>query len=671
MSFFKPCLELELKRLTIKWKLIVFLVIFFISMVIIQMGATEYKSTIDHKKNFQSIEKAKVDKILNYRLYGIYRIRMLFLPSVHCIFMKDSGVLPDMMSFVDSGERLKIYYPLVGKNAFEMGKKRSVFSDFSGILLFFMSFLAIAYGYEGFSREKYLKYLASAFQGKPVFVSILVTRLLILFLLILAYLIFAMLLILLNGLSIYPDIYFLYLLFRLFLASAFFFLLGTVFGTVKSKSVGISSLVCIWFVLLFVVPPLVNTIIAETAKRITPVYKLELDKFNIFSEFEQKAIEKEGKNTPDKEITDSIKDMMQGYLDREFKMIEALEERMYKEMESHIEFSQWLSMVFPTTSYQSSTNELSSRGYENLLAHYRRIRDIKNEFVRYILEKVYFSNFSKVESFIKAGTEKNIFYAKPRLPRHVFIDLIYQLLIIGVLVILGYRRYNRVLYREPDKAVPNVVEKSINVVKGGYKVIRMHGEDLSRRLFNLLSGFRTRKNLEGFENKILIDNCDIVTLSGRQDFLYLCPWFSLQLDMKAKDFIKFSKQIAARAVNVKSDTGDNTTNKAAEGVPLPVELEDKKHQTLFKLAPHERSLVLLHILDHIKTGLYVIDDFTSDMPRGIYVSLKDRMDRISEEGGKVLCLATTLTDPPDEPDNQNFFANPLWPGKVECFRKKD
>jgi hypothetical protein len=148
----------------------------------------------------------------------------------------------------------------------------------------------------------------------------------------------------------------------------------------------------------------------------------------------------------------------------------------------------------------------------------------------------------------------------------------------------------------------------------------------------------------------------------------------LPLDMKAKDFITFSKQITAGAVNVKSDTGDNTTNKAAEEVPevpLPEELEAKKHRTLFKLAPHERSLVLLHILDHIKTGLYVIDDFTRDMPKGIYVSLKDRMDRISEEGGKVLCLATTLTDPPEEPDNQNFFENPLWPGKVECFRKKD
>jgi hypothetical protein len=643
-------------------------------MVIIQMGATEYKSTLDHKKNFQSIEISKVLKAFNFRVYGTYGMRMLFLPSVYCIFMKDSGVLPDMMSFVDSGERLKIYYPLVGKNAFEMGKKRSVFSDFSGILLFFMSLLAIAYGYDGFSREKYLKFQSSRFHGKPVFFSILVSRLLILFLSILVYLIFALLLILLNGLSISPDVHFLYLLFRLFLAAAFFFMLGTVFGTVKSKPVGISSLVCIWFVLLFVVPPIVNTIIAATSKRITPVYKLEMEKLKIFMDWENRSIKEAGTLEIGKEITDKDRKLVIDYLNKEFKRIEVLEERMYNEMESHIEFSQWLSMVFPTTSYQSTTNELSSRGYENLLAHYRRVRDIKNEFVRYILEKVYFSNFSKVESFIKAGTEKNIFYAKPRLPRNVVIDLIYQLLITGVLVILGYRRYTRVLYREPDKAVPNALEKSINVVKGGYKVIRMHGEDLSRRLFNLLSGFRTRKNLEGFENKILIDNCDIVTLSGRQEFLFLCPWYSLPLDMKAKDFIKFSKQITAGAVNVKNDTGDNSTNKAAEEVPevpLPVELEAKKHRTLFQLSPHERSLVLLHILDHIKTGLYVIDDFTRDMPRGIYVSLKDRMDRISEEGGKVLCLATTLTDPPEEPDNQNFFENPLWPGKVECFRKKD
>jgi ABC-type transport system involved in multi-copper enzyme maturation permease subunit len=670
MSFFKPCLTLELKRLTIKWKLIVFLVILCISLVFIQMGATEYKSTLDHKKNFQSIEKAKVDKILNHRLYGTYGIRMLFLPSVHSIFVKDSGVLPDMMSFVDSGERLKIYYPLVGKKAFEMGKKRSGFSDFSGILLFFMTLLALAYGYDGFSREKYLKFLSSRFHGKPVFVSILVSRLLILFLSILAYLICALLLIMLNGLSISPDIHLLYLLFRLFLAAGFFFLLGVVFGTVKSKLAGISSLVIIWFVLLFVIPPLVNTIIAETAKRITPVYKLELEKIKIFMDWENRSIEEAGTLEIGKEITDKDRELVADYLNKEFKRIEGLEERMYSEMESHIELSQWISILFPTTSYQSSTNELSSRGYENLLAHYRYVRDLKHEFVKYILGKVYFSNFSKVESFIKENSEKNIFYAQPRLPRPVIIDLIYQLLIISLLVILAYRRYTHVLYREPDEAVPDSVKKAINVAKGGYKVIRMYGEDLSRRLFNLLSGFRTSKNLLGFENKIFIDNHDIVTLSGRQDFLYLCSWTDLPLDVKVKDFIEFFKQGVVNTV--KSDSDDKAANEAAAAdVPLPEALESKKQQTLFKLKPHERSLVLLHILEHIKTGLYVIDDFTRDMPRGIYVSLKDQMDRISREGGKVLCLTTTLSEPPDEPGYQDFLENTIWNNKVENFRKKD
>jgi hypothetical protein len=92
---------------------------------------------------------------------------------------------------------------------------------------------------------------------------------------------------------------------------------------------------------------------------------------------------------------------------------------------------------------------------------------------------------------------------------------------------------------------------------------------------------------------------------------------------------------------------------------------------LFQLEPHERSLVLLHLLEYIKTGLYVIDDLTRDMPRNVYVSLKDRMELISREGGKALCLTTTLSDPPEETDNQSFFENFLWKNGVESFRKKD
>ena len=62
---------------------------------------------------------------------------------------------------------------------------------------------------------------------------------------------------------------------------------------------------------------------------------------------------------------------------------------MYSEMDFHIEFSHWLSMLFPTTSYQSSTNELSSRGYENLLAHIKTGLYVIDDFTRERIKKSY------------------------------------------------------------------------------------------------------------------------------------------------------------------------------------------------------------------------------------------------------------------------------------------
>jgi hypothetical protein len=155
-------------------------------------------------------------------------------------------------------------------------------------------------------------------------------------------------------------------------------------------------------------------------------------------------------------------------LNNGFNRIESLEERMYSEMDCHIDFSHWLSMLFPTTSYQSCTNELSSRGYENLLSHYRRVRDLKNEFVRYIL--------------------------------------------------------------------------------------------------------------------------------------YLCPWFSLPLDMKAKDFIKFSRQISAGAVNVNSDTGGNSPNKTPGEIPLPEELEEENKKNIGRVYKGEEKETVEELLYYLENA---------------------------------------------------------------------
>ena len=100
--------------------------------------------------------------------------------------------------------------------------------------------------------------------------------------------------------------------------------------------------------------------------------------------------------------------------------------------------------------------------------------------------------------------------------------MLFQLFLILVLAYIFYRRSNSRLFCDPEKPVRISTYPAIELVKGSFKVIRVQGLDFVRRVFNLLSGKQTAKNLQDFENKLFIDGQDIVNLTGKQDFLYVC-----------------------------------------------------------------------------------------------------------------------------------------------------
>ena len=261
MKAYKAFFIFEAKRFFCKRNSIIIAMLLFTSLLFVQLGINDYNNLLDRKEKFQDIEKNKVSMYINYTQYGTYGFPILFVPAPISVFFIHSCVIQDLTAYADSGERLKIYLQLKGKNIFDL--RKNDMADFSGILLFFGSLLALIYGYDSIRKDEYMRFLSSLLNKKKVFVCIIISRVLLLYLLTLVIMVSALLLMVMNGFPMPFDKYLLYFLFMIFLMTLFFFVLGTIFSTVQSKIIGITSMLSCWFFLLFVVPLTIDSFISR------------------------------------------------------------------------------------------------------------------------------------------------------------------------------------------------------------------------------------------------------------------------------------------------------------------------------------------------------------------------------------------------------------------------
>lgn len=653
MKAFKAFFSFEAKRFFCKKNSIIIAVLFFCSILFIQLAINDYNNLMDRKEKFQEIEKQKVSMYVNYRLYGVYGIKILYVPDTISIFFYNSCVIPEMTSYSDSGERLKIYLPLKGKNIFDL--RKNSMADFSGILLFFGSLLALLYGYDSIRKDEYMRFLSSMANKKKVFFCIMVSRILLLFLLLLGITACALLLMVINGFPMPMDKYLLVFLFMIFLVSLFFFVLGSIFSTAKSKIIGITSLLTCWFFLLFFVPTIMNSFISGKSGHIKPIYKLEMETFKIFSDFEKKAIEKAGTFNHGKKITNYIRNMILGYWNNEFKKIQSFEEDMRNQMKKNISLLKGISILFPSTFYTSVNNEISSRGYYNLIEFYRYVLKIKKRFVKFYIGKVYFSNFSKVENFIKDS--ENVFLGQSRLPEYFELGILITLLYIGGLITLSYSRFKKNLYFQPVKENNQEYIPDLHMNQGALKTWGTEGNLFKSQLYTLLSGEATVLEKKGTKIKVTINNDDISEQGRKQDFLYLCHPLEIPGDIKAGNLVELIKGL------VKSP-GDK--NKSLSTGLKRTHFARKKFK---KLTKDELGQFILAVLNIKKYAVYLIHDIVLGMPEDFGVRLKDRMEELKDSGALVLFLTSDIffLNRTSQP-RQYFYESDAWAKVVDSLK---
>ena len=653
MKIFKPVLMFESRRFLCKRNSILLIILIVLSLGFLQYGIFEYKDILKRKEKFQEIEKIKVSKFVNYRQYGTYGFRMLFVPSTISIFYINSGVIPDMTAYVDSGVRLKIYMPYKGKNIFKI--IRSNFTDFSGIILFFGTLLSILYGYDTFRGKEYLKFISSISSGRKVFFSMVLSRVLLLFLTFLAIISCGLMMALMNGLFIPVDKFLGYFILLILMVSLFFFLLGTVFSSIKSLTTAITFILSCWFVLIYFIPTTVNIFISSRADLITPIYELELDKFKIVMDFEKRSIEIAGNFG--KKVSENDRKLCLSYLNNELKQIKSLEEKMRNQMKNNISIYHGISMFFPTTYYISGNIENSSMGYESLDAFYKYVQKLKWRFVKFYVRKIFFSNFSTVIPFVK--DEEIVFYAKPSLTVPfwgLFINILYSI----VLLLFSYYRIDKSLLTIENLDNDITDMQDLKLKSGEFKVFHVEGDLFNNQLFCLMSGKtkKIKKMNHKYKGKFFIDDMDMSETNSKRNLLYLCRTDHIPGEIKVQHFFDLITTMM------------NLTKNDKENIADRFNITPFKHKRFKKLKKHEAEQMMLAILSMKKYSVYVINDAARGMSIDFAIQLKEKMESLKQAGALVIFLTTDdiLMMRSDKPDIY-FYETNAWCRVVDDYKR--
>lgn len=605
MNIFRAFLNFEFRRFFKRWlTLTAALLILVLSLAVIQVGVGDYKDQLDRMAQFRETEAFKVTQYTNYTQYGGYGYRTLFLPSPVSILFMDSGVIPDMVSFVDSGERLRIYQPLKGANIFKTRKYG--FADFSGILLFLGSMLAAFLGFDALGGVEFLKTITSLTSYRKTYVYLVAVRLFMLVLLFTGVTSCGLALIAFNGIIIPLGLPFLYFVLSMLLLMAFFFSLGAFFGSFKSRLSGGFLLAVCWFVLVLLTPPLVNYYVAYRSKLITPVHQMELEKLKLVMGFEKRAIEKNITYKYGEKLTTPVQNVVLHYYNNEFENIQTLEQNLREQMEEYSNLQYSISVIFPTTNYISSVSEISSRGFVNLFRYYCYTQDSKKAFFKFYMEKLYFSGEpdpKRVEPFIKGGG--NIFYAVTTLPGYFIYGILLSLLYTTLLLLRAFNGFTRrLLVTGKSTVIP---------VKGTFTVMDSGDGRFRDILFSLMAAGRGKVSA-GSEH---------IPDDSYGSFIYVCHPRHLPGEARANNLAVF-------VVQLMDNCSENKARKRLTG-----EIRKFANKPVAALDKEVVGKIILEIMAGDSRRLYIVDDAAGHMPIGYAVHLKDRMVDLAGKGATV------------------------------------
>lgn len=609
----------ELKKFSYKVNLFIVIVCLILVLGYTQLGINEHNQLPDKIEKFKRIQNTMFDRAPHYEAYSRDGITIFYYQSALGAVFRHSILPLDTTAKIDSIVKVHLANNLKGKFLRENKKKMKI--DVNGLLVFPIGLLCVLYGFEITNRKKYQQFLSTLMPPKLHFFNIVISRLIIIALYVFSIYASIAVLMSLNGINLISADYF--CLLTMVIASTlmlyFFFFIGLIFSSFKKKPAAIIVLTIIWFTCSYIVPELFDMMQVGSIPDSIEDYEAELEKYKIITDFEISSVNKYGQFNRD-DIKTGRK-VIEGYWQDDYIKIEGAESDLKKRISRYIDSYHSISIFSPITFFQSTGDEVSSRGYQGFLELYNYAQLAKKNFLRFYFDRTYYSDHTKMVNFIKG--DENIFRAKSVLPPNywtgVFINLGY---IILLSIVANFRFKKYLLSIDTRYKKLNDKNKALQFEKGKSMVYGiMQSVGLNEKLYLTLSGH----SLEDEHLPVTIDGKPLDEHSGKQDFAYICSPEDLPGDITGASFIL----LVAGILNLeKSEIDTIKTNLDAE--ILTNRIED--------MTIDEKSELLFGILPYIKNKIVFIDKTPDEISFQSIVLLKSAIESLTKQGSAVIHL---------------------------------
>jgi ABC-type multidrug transport system permease subunit len=600
MNLLKSVFYFELKRRLRRRNVLIFFAILLTLLYFVNDAKDRYTKTVDNTEVFQKKEDLKISQYYLYTQYGTYGISILFIPSPFSTLNHDPN-FEELLSNVNTVEKLEIYKPLKGRNFFS---NKSDIMIFSGFILFIGIFFALLYGVDSVKNKPYLRFLSSLSTPGKLFWASSISRIL---LLIMAYFIllgFSLLWLLLHDVNLFqPQILSLITPAIILIISFFFF--GCMIGSPKNKSTRLITFGLIYFLSIILIPGLADKYTQDDADEIEPLFPFELRNLELVMNVERRLYDQFGLSKSGKKASPELLTKIKEALDNEFERIFAREEKMMAHILEKIKHRHTVSCFFPVLFYNSVNTEVSSCGDLSFIDFYIYSEQIKKEFLNFYVKKKFLqeSKPGQVESFVKK--DENLFYAQSHLPYRFWFGILFNLIIyVGAAGIGAFFCFKRSLRPTPDK---NSTEKADIKLKSG-EDYHVDTDDYAAEdhIYNTTAG-----KTKGFKGQISIDNKNIVT-SEKLDTVYICSPADIPPEVKVIDLLRLFKgllKLSKEQINeLKSGNCKDVLDRLFAGLSPDLQLK-----LLFKIGClKDGKVYMLHDLINKCTNEY-IKEFAEDI----------------------------------------------------------
>lgn len=655
MKFYTALFILKWKQFLSQKNIIVLTLLLIISLYSVHKGTQEYINTLSNAREFQENEEQIFESISNYIEYSARGVKVIFVPSASSIFMETPVMLLELAAKVNTMSALNIYNNCKSPVIF---KGNSSFSfRFSGIIQVLGNLVLLFMGFDTFNNKEFLKFLCSSRSKKMIHFTLFLAGFI--------QVVFSLLLIwgcclglvFLEKVSMTPgDLISLSLSQVPALAMLmFFFLIGSISGSLLHKKARYPAVLLVWFCCVSLYPGVINSIIETKTGCITSSYRVENKKLKIMNDFEKVYIRDRG--SARNYTLEESREIIQKYLENEYKQIEAVDRQSMEEIESVIKIHNYWHLLMPTTAYRLACTEAGSRGYCNYLEYYNYLMKLREQFVRFWINRVYYNDPKILVSFVKS--DENLFKSIGRIPAIYLESLVFTMIYNIILFLFSYFTFKRSLYHLTTREIARLERVNLEMDPGDLKTWTIKGYLFSRLLYTILSGQLTGSSQKIFKGKVNLGGLEISLEKSNKEFLYICPVKDLPEHIKIKDMLTFYTRWFNAPFHKKQELVNRDN------------LKDAANKTIKKVKEEQAFELQSTILELTKSPIYLIHDIAPRNPISCLIRLKDRMDALAEKGAMVIYLTShDLLEDYSNKSNPYFNEGDEWQDMVEYHRGK-